>query len=29
MAEVVRGSWDNPVFIELLRRSVRWAQGEL
>lgn len=29
VAEVVRGSWENPVFIELLRRSIRWAQGEL
>ena len=28
-AEVVRGSWENPVFIELLRRSLRWGQGLL
>jgi len=26
--EVVRGSWENPVFRELLRRGVRWAVGE-
>ena len=25
VAEVVRGSWENPVFIELLRRGLRWA----
>jgi type 1 glutamine amidotransferase len=22
---VVRGSWENPVFIDLLRRAIRWA----
>ncbi len=27
VAEVVRGSWENPTFMELLRRSLRWAQG--
>jgi len=27
--EVVRGSWENPVFVELLRRSLRWALGTL
>jgi len=25
----VRGSWENPVFVELLRRSLRWALGTL
>ena len=29
VAEVVRGSWENPVFIELLRRSLRWAMRTL
>jgi hypothetical protein len=28
-AEVVRGSWENPIFIELLRRALRWAQHAL
>ena len=28
-AEVVRGSWEHPVFLDLLRRSLRWAQGAL
>jgi type 1 glutamine amidotransferase len=26
VAEVVRGSWENPVFLELLRRALRWAK---
>ena len=21
------GSWENPVFLDLLRRSLRWAEG--
>ena len=25
---IERGSWDLPVFYELLRRSLRWARGE-
>ena len=29
IAEVVRGSWENPVFIELLRRGLRWATKSL
>jgi type 1 glutamine amidotransferase len=29
VAEVVRGSWDNPVFMELLRRGLRWATNSL
>jgi type 1 glutamine amidotransferase len=28
-APVVRGSWDNPIFYELLRRAIRWAKNEL
>ena len=28
-APVVRGSWDNPLYYELLRRSIRWATGTL
>ena len=28
-AEVVRGSWESPIFLELLRRSLRWAVGAL
>jgi type 1 glutamine amidotransferase len=28
-AEVVRGSWENPTYIELLRRSLRWATKTL
>lgn len=24
---VVRGSWDNPVYYELLRRGIRWGTG--
>ena len=29
VAEVVRGSWENPTFIELLRRALRWGAGML
>jgi type 1 glutamine amidotransferase len=29
VAEVVRGSWENPVFMELLRRGLRWAAKTL
>ncbi|MDG2336221.1 MAG: ThuA domain-containing protein [Myxococcota bacterium] len=29
VAEVVRGSWENPVFIDLLRRGLRWGAGTL
>ena len=29
VAEVVRGSWENPVFLELLRRGLRWARRAL
>ena len=29
VAEIVRGSWENPTFIELLRRAVRWAHHQL
>ena len=29
VAEVVRGSWENPTYIELLRRGLRWAQRTL
>lgn len=28
-AEVVRGSWENPVYLDLLRRAIRWARGRL
>ncbi len=28
-AEVVRGSWENPTFMELLRRALRWGSGEI
>ena len=24
---IERGSWDQPAFYELLRRSLRWAMG--
>lgn len=27
VAEVVRGSWDNPIFIDLLKRALRWGAG--
>ena len=26
---VVRGSWNNPVYYELLRRGIRWGVGDL
>ena len=29
VAEVVRGSWENPVYLELLRRGLRWATKRL
>ena len=29
VAEVVRGSWENPIFIELLKRALRWGAGTL
>lgn len=29
ITNVVRGSWENPIYIELLRRSILWALGEL
>jgi type 1 glutamine amidotransferase len=29
IAEVVRGSWESPVYQELLRRAVRWAKKAL
>ena len=29
VADVVRGSWENPIYLELLRRSLRWAMGTL
>ncbi|MEE3328887.1 MAG: ThuA domain-containing protein [Myxococcota bacterium] len=29
VAEVVRGSWENPTYIELLRRAIRWGQKSL
>jgi type 1 glutamine amidotransferase len=29
VAEIVRGSWENPIYIELLRRSLRWAKQTL
>ena len=25
--QIERGAWESPVFYELLRRSLRWAQG--
>jgi hypothetical protein len=28
-AEIVRGSWENPVFTELLGRALRWGAGTL
>jgi hypothetical protein len=28
-AEVVRGSWENPTFMELLRRALRWGSGKI
>lgn len=29
IAEVVRGSWENPVYLELLRRAIRWGQKQI
>lgn len=29
ITEVVRGSWENPVYLDLLRRSLLWARGLL
>lgn len=29
VAEVVRGSWEDPTYLELLRRAIRWAQDDL
>jgi type 1 glutamine amidotransferase len=29
IAEVVRGSWENPIFIELVRRGIRWGARKL
>jgi type 1 glutamine amidotransferase len=29
LAEVVRGSWEKPIFLELLRRALRWGAGIL
>jgi type 1 glutamine amidotransferase len=29
VAEVVRGSWENPIFTDLLRRALRWGAGTL
>ena len=29
IAEVVRGSWENPTYMELLRRSIAWGRSEL
>jgi len=29
IAEVVRGSWESPVYMDLLRRSLLWAMGQL
>ncbi len=29
VAEVVRGSWENPVYLDLLRRALRWARNDL
>jgi type 1 glutamine amidotransferase len=29
IAQVVRGSWENPVYIDLLRRALRWAKKTL
>ncbi len=27
--QIERGSWEQPAYHELLRRSIRWATGEL
>jgi hypothetical protein len=29
VAEVVRGSWENPTYMELSRRGLRWAMKTL
>ena len=29
IAEVVRGSWENPTYLELLRRAIRWGKKSL
>jgi len=29
VAEVVRGSWENPVYLDLLRRAISWARKQL
>jgi len=29
VAQVVRGSWENPVYLDLLRRALRWARNDL
>ena len=29
IAEVVRGSWEHPTYIELLRRALRWGMKQL
>ena len=29
ITEVVRGSWEHPTYMELLRRSIRWARNQL
>ncbi|MDX2381445.1 MAG: ThuA domain-containing protein [Acidimicrobiia bacterium] len=29
VTEVLRGSWESPAFVDLLRRSISWALGQL
>lgn len=29
VTEVVRGSWESPAYLDLLRRSISWALGQL
>ena len=29
MTEVIRGSWEDPTYLELLRRGIRWARKAL
>jgi type 1 glutamine amidotransferase len=29
IADVVRGSWENPIFLELVRRGIRWGARKL
>jgi type 1 glutamine amidotransferase len=29
VTEVVRGSWENPIFMDLLRRAIRWGAKQL